>query len=498
MPPNGELNENDRGSSSSNDRSSSGQYRCSENTRSRCGVVLGQVDELQRDQAAGQAQRGLDGIGQPTFGRPLDGEAVDHHLDGVLLLFLQGGRFGELVHDAVDPSSGIPLGLQGAEQVAVLAFSGPDDGREHLEPGTLLEFEHPVDDRLRGLPADRSPAHRAMRPTGAGIEQAEVVVDLGDGADCRPWVARGRLLVDRHRRRQPLDEVDVRLVHLAEELPRVRRQRLDVAALPLGEDRVEGQAGLARPRQPREDDERVARQVQRDVLEVVLPGAADDQRVGGFVDHDAQAMWPRRQSPAGGDPSAVTLVTSARPAVAATMVPVLVSVVAATVVGAAVVVHALAIADLELEHGARDGVDLDLVVAGELDIPDHPPVLGLEIDLFDHEVGDGGQLTRSDLHGALGEIVDSPVAPAEVAGGQGGRARGAAWETLRPWETLRHSPSGSADGSVVAAATTAAPPITTAPTTPAAVIQVDAGIVSLLRSAAPGRAPQFEGCKPAS
>jgi hypothetical protein len=35
---------------------------------------------------------------------------------------------------------------------------------------------------------------------------------------------------------------------------------------------------------------------------------------------------------------------------------------------------------------------------------------------------------------------------------------------------------GSADGSVVAAATTAAPPITTAPATPAAVIQVDAGI----------------------
>jgi hypothetical protein len=84
------------------------------------------------------------------------------------------------------------------------------------------------------------------------------------------------------------------------------------------------------------------------------------------------------------------------------VIPVLVSVAAATVVGAAVVVDALAIAVLELEHGARDSVDLDLVVAGELDIPDHPPVFGLEIDLFDHEVGDGSQLTRGDLHGALG------------------------------------------------------------------------------------------------
>jgi hypothetical protein len=66
----------------------------------------------------------------------------------------------------------------------------------------------------------------------------------------------------------------------------------------------------------------------------------------------------------------VTLVTSTRPAVAVTtVIPVLVSVVAATVVGAAAVVHALAIVDLELEHGARDRVDLDLVVAGELDNP---------------------------------------------------------------------------------------------------------------------------------
>ena len=38
-----------------------------------------------------------------------------------------------------------------------------------------------------------------------------------------------------------LDEVDVGLVHLAEELLGVGRKRLDVAALPLGEDRVERQ-----------------------------------------------------------------------------------------------------------------------------------------------------------------------------------------------------------------------------------------------------------------
>src|SRR3712207_8782218 len=58
----------------------------------------------------------------------------------------------------------------------------------------------------------------------------------------RPRVLARRLLVDRHRRAEPLDEVDVGLVHLAQELPGVRRQRLDVPPLALGEDRVEGRS----------------------------------------------------------------------------------------------------------------------------------------------------------------------------------------------------------------------------------------------------------------
>ena len=64
-----------------------------------------------------------------------------------------------------------------------------------------------------------------------------------------------------------------------EELPGVRRQRLDVAALALGEDGVEGEARLARPGQPGEDDQRVARELERDVLEVVLAGTSDDELV---------------------------------------------------------------------------------------------------------------------------------------------------------------------------------------------------------------------------
>ena len=45
--------------------------------------------------------------------------------------------------------------------------------------------------------------------------------------------------------REALDGVDVGLAHLLEELPRVGGERLDVAALPLGVDGVEGERRLA-------------------------------------------------------------------------------------------------------------------------------------------------------------------------------------------------------------------------------------------------------------
>ena len=132
------------------------------------------------------------------------------------------------------------------------------------------ELHHLVDDLLGRLADDRAPADRAVRLADARPQQAQVVVDLGDRADRRARVARGRLLVDRDRRREALDRVDVGLVHLAEELARVGRQRLDVAALALGVDRVEREARLARAGQPGDHDQRVPRQRQRDVLEVVL------------------------------------------------------------------------------------------------------------------------------------------------------------------------------------------------------------------------------------
>ena len=61
----------------------------------------------------------------------------------------------------------------------------------------------------------------------------------------------------------------------AEELARVGRERLHVAALPFGKDRIEGQARLAGARETGNDHQLLARNVEVDVLEVVFARAAD-------------------------------------------------------------------------------------------------------------------------------------------------------------------------------------------------------------------------------
>src|SRR2546430_15801259 len=68
---------------------------------------------------------------------------------------------------------------------------------------------------------------RSVRRADARVQQPQIVVDLGHGADGGARVMARRLLLDGDGGRQALDQVDVWLFHQLQELARVRRQRLD-------------------------------------------------------------------------------------------------------------------------------------------------------------------------------------------------------------------------------------------------------------------------------
>ena len=167
-----------------------------------------------------------------------------------------------------------PRGPERRELLLELPLSAADDRRQHVDALVVRREHHHVDDPLERLRRDRAAAQVAVRHADVGEQQAEIVVDLGDGADRRARIRSGGLLLDGDRGREPVDQVDVRLLHLLEELAGVRGQRLDVAALPFGVDRVEGERRLARAGQPGNHDQLVARQIDVDILEVVDARAA--------------------------------------------------------------------------------------------------------------------------------------------------------------------------------------------------------------------------------
>ena len=274
--PHGELNENDRGSSSSNDKSSSRHARCSENIRSRCGSSSARSTKSSsttppdRDSAVSTESVSLRRASGLTASRSTTTSMV------CCSFLCRAGVSSSRMHGAVDPGPGVALELQFAEQFGVLALTAPDHRRQHLEPGPLRQLQHPVHDLLRRLPRDRPPAHRAMRPPHPRIQQPQVVIHLRDRPHRQPRIPRRRLLVNRHRRTQPVDKIHIRLVHLTQELPRIRRQRLHIPPLPLRENRVKRQTRLPRPRQPGKHDHGIPRQLQRHILQVVLASPTDD------------------------------------------------------------------------------------------------------------------------------------------------------------------------------------------------------------------------------
>ena len=242
---------------------------------------LGGIATHDLDQTVSEPQCGLERIGEPSAVVGAHDEAVDDHGDVVIDLAIELGRFGEIDQDAVDHGAHEALLARILEEVAELALAATHQRREDLDLDAAGPGEDDVGDLRGRLLGDVAAAVGAVRRAGARVEQAQVVVDLGDGAHGGPRIRTGGLLLDRDRRGEPLDRIDVGFLHEPEELPGIGGERLDVAALAFGEDRVERERRLAATRQPGDDRQLIPGDRDVDVLEIVLAGTAYDQGVTG-------------------------------------------------------------------------------------------------------------------------------------------------------------------------------------------------------------------------
>ena len=243
----------------------------------RRGFVVVHVDEL--GDAVAETQRGLEGFGETLLDVRRRTETIDHRFDGVFLAQRQRRHGIEFVQHAVDARADETLRAQLVEHLKMLALALADHRREQHEASFRIQCERRIDHLAHRLRLQRDVMIRTARRTHAREQQAQVVVDFGDRADRRTRIVRCRFLLDGNRRAQALDVIHIGLLHHRQELPRVRRQRFDIAPLAFRIDRVERERRLAGAGQSRDHDQAVARQIDVDVLQIVRAGTADANEV---------------------------------------------------------------------------------------------------------------------------------------------------------------------------------------------------------------------------
>ena len=141
----------------------------------RAGETSGKTDILviavhvtDRCQAVGQAEGGFKGFRQADAQVLAHLEAVDHHFDAMLLLFVQHRGIVEVDDDAVDPGADEAAGPQFLEYVQVFALAIAHHRRQQHESGVLRQGQdrvHHLADGL-GLQVDGRGQDSAVRRRG--------------------------------------------------------------------------------------------------------------------------------------------------------------------------------------------------------------------------------------------------------------------------------------------------------------------------------------------
>ncbi|MEY3460049.1 MAG: hypothetical protein RL215_3206, partial [Planctomycetota bacterium] len=162
------------------------------------------------------------------------GDAIDDDFDVVLVVSAESWCVGEGNDLSIDACAEEAFFLEVFEEVAEFAFLVLHEGCEDLEASSCGLCEEAVDDLVGGLGLNGFSGDVAVTLSDTREEDAEVVVDFGDGADGTAGIAAGGFLLDGDGGRESGDGIDVGFGHLPEELSGVGGEGFDVAALSFG------------------------------------------------------------------------------------------------------------------------------------------------------------------------------------------------------------------------------------------------------------------------
>ncbi len=232
------------------------------------------VDDGDQDKTAAQFHGESDGKFEAVFDSGLHQQAIHDHLDGVILALVERKVVLEVHQFAVDAGAGETVLDKLLHFFFEFTFATTGNRRHDHYAIVGRERHDALDYLLGGLASDGLAAIGTMGHADRRIEQAQVVVDLGDGADSGARTTAGGFLLNGNRWAKAVDRVDVGAFHLVEKLAGVGRKRFDIAPLALGVNRIESERRFAGAAEPRNDRQGIARNFDVNILQVVLARAA--------------------------------------------------------------------------------------------------------------------------------------------------------------------------------------------------------------------------------
>lgn len=236
----------------------------------------------------------FEGFGEAGFVARGDLDAVLDDVDFSGKFFECGDGVGA-EHFLVEEDAEVALGIEEGKELFGRGVFGDWNGEDDEDGFVAQVGLAPLKDGGRRVGLDGLAGAGVVARGEAGVEELEVVVDLGEGADGRASGADGVFLLDGDGGRDAVDAIDLGLVHAVKELTDVGREGFDVAALALGVECVKGEGGFSAAGRAGDDGELADGDVEIEVLQVVLPGSSDaDSAVclGGvrFLGHGAKVV----------------------------------------------------------------------------------------------------------------------------------------------------------------------------------------------------------------
>ena len=134
----------------------------------------------------------------------------------------------------------VTLATHGLKKLSVMSLAATDDRCQNQDFMTGIVVLNHLEQPLLGVFHHRLACVVAVGLSCTGKEQAQEIVYLGGGTNGGTRVLVGGLLLNADDGAESGYLIDIRTLQSAQEVAGIGRERLDVTALALGEDGVEG------------------------------------------------------------------------------------------------------------------------------------------------------------------------------------------------------------------------------------------------------------------